>query len=205
MAEKINEKQQGKTKRIKKVEKSDFSKELKIAFRSIQDRKKFIRTIFLPLIFLGIIIFIMPIVLQIIIPIPLEFNPITFIIGGIVPILLALLYPYISWKNKESDINGKMHFFITHLRVLAISDLSLKDIIKILGGNPAYGSLGEEIRKISVLTDQWRVPLAKAFIFTSQRTPSKILRDFLDRFSQSLDSGVEHRDFIETEQDAVLE
>ncbi|MBU1941737.1 MAG: type II secretion system F family protein, partial [Candidatus Thermoplasmatota archaeon] len=78
-------------------------------------------------------------------------------------------------------------------------------IINILGGNPAYGSLGEEIRKISVLTDQWRVPLAKAFVFISQRTPSKILRDFLDRFSQSLDSGVEHREFIETEQNAVLE
>ena len=78
---------------------------------------------------LSILIFIMPFILQIIVPIPLEFNPITFIIGGIVPILLALFYPYISWKNKESDINGKMHFFITHLRVLAISDLSLKDII----------------------------------------------------------------------------
>ena len=205
MAEKIKEKKQKKTKKQDKVEKTDFSKELKIAYHSLEDRKKFIRKVFLPLIVLGIIIFILPYILQIVVPVPLEFNPITFTFGGIVPIILAVLYPYISWKNKESDINGKMHFFITHLRVLAISDLSLKDIINILGGNPAYGSLGEEIRKISVLTDQWRVPLAKAFIFASQRTPSKILRDFLDRFSQSLDSGVEHRDFIETEQDAVLE
>jgi flagellar protein FlaJ len=205
MVEEETEKKRKKTNKRKKVEKADFSKELRIAYRSLEDRKKFIRTICLPLVALGIIIFILPYILKIVIPVPLEFNSITFIVGGIVPIILAVLYPYISWKNKESDINGKMHFFITHLRVLAISDLSLKDIINILGGNPAYGSLGEEIRKISVLIDQWRVPLAKAFIFTSQRTPSKILRDFLDRFSQSLDSGVEHRDFIETEQDAVLE
>jgi flagellar protein FlaJ len=98
-----------------------------------------------------------------------------------------------------------MHFFITHIRVLAISDLSLKDIINVLGGNKAYKSLGEELRKISVLADQWRVPISKTFRFIGERTPSKILRDFLDRFSQSLDSGVEHREFIEHEQDAVLQ
>ena len=99
-----------------------------------------------------------------------------------------------------------MHFFITHIRVLAISDLTLKDIINVLGGNKAYKSLGEEFRKISVLADQWRVPcLKKSFRFIGERTPSKILRDFLDRFSQSLDSGVEHREFIEHEQDAVLQ
>lgn len=147
MAEKIKEKKQKKTKKQDKVEKTDFSKELKIAYNSLEDRKKFIRKVFLPLIVLGIIIFILPYILQIVVPVPLEFNPITFTFGGIVPIILAVLYPYISWKNKESDINGKMHFFITHLRVLAISDLSLKDIINILGGNPAYGSLGRKFEK----------------------------------------------------------
>ncbi|UCF12592.1 MAG: archaellar assembly protein FlaJ [Thermoplasmatales archaeon] len=192
-----------KNRKVKDKKKS--LKELKIAYRSLEDTKKFYKTILFPLIVIGILVFCMPFILQIIIPVPLELNPIMFIIGGIVPIFLGIFYPYISWKNKESDINGKMHFYITHIRVLAISDTSLKDIIGMLGGNKAYGSLGEELRKISVLSDQWRVPLSRSFMFISKRTPSKILRDFLDRFSQSLDSGVEHREFIETEQDAVLE
>jgi flagellar protein FlaJ len=139
------------------------------------------------------------------ISIPLNLNPVTFIIGGIVPIFLGILYPYVYWKNKENDIDSKMHFFITNLRVLAISDLSLRDIINLIGGKKAYGSLGEEMRRASVLSTQWRVPLVRCFRFISERTPSKMLKDFLDRFSQSLDSGVEHREFIETEQDAVLE
>ena len=185
--------------------KQDFFKQLKIAYREIEDPKKFYQTILLPLIILGIMIFLMPFILNIIVPIPLNLNPVTFIVGGVVPIFLGVFYPYITWKNKENDINGKMHFFITHLRVLAISDLSLKDIINTLGGNKVYGSLGEELKKISALSTQWRMPLAKTFGFVSERTPSKILKDFLDRFSQSLDSGVEHREFIETEQEAVLE
>lgn len=207
MAEKKDKSKKIRKKDIQKDEKKkeEAFKELKIAYRSLEDPKKFYKTILLPLVVIGILIFFMPFVIEMLSPIPLELNPITFIIGGTIPIFLGVFYPYISWKNKESDINGKMHFFITHLRVLAISDLSLKDIINVIGGNKAYGNLGEEMRKSGVLSDQWRLSLTKSFIFISRRTPSKILGDFLDRFSQSLDSGVDHREFIESEQDAVLE
>jgi flagellar protein FlaJ len=197
-------KKEKKSKKERKQKKESF-KELKIAYRTLDDRKKFTRTILLPLISLGVLVMCLPFLLQLIVSVPLQYNPLTFIFGGTIPILLGVFYPYISWKNKESDINGKMHFFITHIRVLAISDLTLKDIINVLGGNKAYKGLGEEFRKISVLSDQWRVPVSKSFRFISERTPSKLLRDFLDRFSQSLDSGVEHREFIEHEQDAVLQ
>jgi len=203
MADKKKKKKQKNKKEIEK--KKDFIKEIKIAYRGLEDTKKFYTTILIPLIILGIIVFLMPLLLTIIAPFPLNLNPISFIVGGIVPIILGSLYPYITWKNKENDINAKIHFFITHLRVLAISDLSLKDIINILGGKKAYGALGVELKKIGTLSTQWRMPLSKSFRFISARTPSKILKDFLDRFSQSLDSGVEHREFIETEQDAVLQ
>jgi flagellar protein FlaJ len=195
----------GKKSTKEQKEKKDSLKEMRIAYRSLEDRKKFMRSVFIPLLLVGILVMCLPFLLQLLVSIQLKYNPATFIIGGIIPILLAVFYPYISWKNRESDINGKMHFFITHIRVLAISDLTLKDIVNVLGGNKAYKSLGEELRKISVLADQWRVPISKTFRFVGERTPSKILRDFLDRFSQSLDSGVEHREFIEHEQDAVLQ
>lgn len=197
-------KKQSKTDNERK-EKKDSLKEIKIAYRSLDDRKKFIRSIFIPLIFLGLLVMCLPFLLPLLLSSQLQYNPITFMFAGTIPIILGVFYPYISWKNRESDINGKMHFFITHIRVLAISDLSLKDIVNVIGGNKAYKSLGEELRKISVLADQWRVPISKTFRFVGERTPSKILRDFLDRFSQSLDSGVEHREFIEHEQDAVLQ
>jgi len=185
--------------------KQDFLQQFKIAYRSLENPRKFYLATLLPLVILGLLISLMPFILNAILPYPINFNLITFIIGGTVPIFLGVLYPFIKWKGRENDINGKIHFFITHLRVLAISDLSLKDIISILGGKKAYGALGEELKRISVLSTQWRMPLSKAFRFISARTPSKILKDFLDRFSQSLDSGVEHREFIEIEQEAVLQ
>jgi flagellar protein FlaJ len=196
-----------KTKKIKKKtkKKKNLFKDLKSVYRNLHDKDKTIKKTILPIIILGSLIAILPFLNLFIIFIPIQLDFITFLFIGSIIIILGILYPYINWKNKENDINGKIHFFITHLRVLSISDLSLKEIMKVLSKNKAYRSLGEEIRKISILSDNWRVPMGKSFLFISQRTPSKILRDFLDRFSQSLDSGVDHREFIEAEQDAVLE
>ena len=193
-----------KNKNTKKKKKDTFNN-LKSIYDSIQDKDKLLKKTILPIIILGLLIAFIPLLSFFIPIISIPFNPMAFVLIGIVIIILGFFYPIIDWKNKESDINGKIHFFITHLRVLSISDLSLKEIMKVLSKNKAYRSLGEEIRKVSVLSDNWRVPIAKSFLFISQRTPSKILRDFLDRFSQSLDSGVDHREFIEAEQDAVLE
>jgi flagellar protein FlaJ len=187
-----------------KKRKKDRFRDLRNAYRSIENPKKYLRTILFPLIMLGFLVVFIPSILGFF-GLPVVTGQIQFALIGTVPMLLGVLYPYISWKNKEVDINEKMHFFITHLRVLAISDMSLKDIINALGGKTIYGNLGEEIRRISVLSTQWKTPLERAFHFISQRTPSKILKDFLDRSSQSLASGVNHRDFIEAEQVGVIE
>ncbi len=199
----VDKKEKRKREKNKAKKKDSFKTQLKIAYRALENPKKFYTTILAPLVIMSILFMTMPFILGFILN--LSYNLIPFIIGGIIPLFLGILYPFISWKNKENDINSKMHFFITHLRVLAISDLSLRDIIDILGGKPAYGALGEEIKKMSILSTQWKLPLSKAFRFVSARTPSKLLKDFLDRFSQSLDSGVEHREFIETEQEAVIQ
>ena len=207
MADEEKNKEKKSKKKSKEKIKTDESliQQLKIAYRMLDDRKKFYRTTLFPLFGLAGLIFAMPIILKIAVPFPLVIDPITFIIGGIVPIFIGIFHPYITWKNKENDINGKMHFFITHIRVLSISDLALKDIVNMLGGKTVYGALGDEFNRISILSTQWKLPLSKTFRFISARTPSKILKDFLDRFSQSLDSGVEHREFVEIEQDAVLQ
>lgn len=194
-----------KKKERKDKKKREFIDDLKISFRLLENKKKYYSTVLAPLLFLGILILLLPFILPLLLPIPLSFHPATFVFGGIVPLLLGLLYPYIHYKNKETEIDSNIHFFITHLRVLAISDLSLKDILNVLGGKKVYKSLGEEIKKVSILSTKWRYPMASTLHFIALRTPSKILKDFLDRFSQSLDSGVEHREFVETEQEAVMQ
>ncbi|UCD13085.1 MAG: archaellar assembly protein FlaJ [Thermoplasmatales archaeon] len=188
----------------KKKKKGRIKKEFRIAYKSVESPENYFKKILFPLIILGSLVFFLPSILDIF-SIPLAVIPVLFPFGGIIIIILGVLHPYITWKNKEVEINESMHFFITHLRVLAISDLGLKDIINVVGGKKVYGYLGEEIRKIAKLSTTWKVSMENAFRFISERTPSKILKDFLDRFNQSVSSGVNHRDFVEQEQGGVME
>jgi flagellar protein FlaJ len=188
----------------KKKEKKKRFKGLKVAYRSIEEPKKYVNTILAPLIILGALFLVLPFILPLF-SIELLITPLAFLIVGIIVIILGILYPYITWKNKEVEINENMHFFITHLRVLSISDMGFKDIIKLLGGKKVYKTLGEEVRKIGVLSINWKSSVENALRFVAERTPSKILKDFLDRFSQSVASGVAHKDFVEHEQEGVME
>ncbi len=188
----------------KTKKKSKIIKEFRIAYRSIESLDYYFKRILFPLIILGVLVFFLPSIFNIF-SLPLAAVPFLFPFGGSIIIILGALYPYITWKNKEVEINESMHFFITHLRVLAISDLGLKDIIKVIGGKKVYGALGEEIRKIGTLSTTWKVSIENVFRFISERTPSKILKDFLDRFNQSVSSGVNHRDFVEREQEGVMD
>ena len=188
----------------KTKKKSKIIKEFRIAYRSIESLDYYFKRILFPLIILGVLVFFLPSIFNIF-SLPLAAAPFLFPFGGSIIIILGALYPYITWKNKEVEINESMHFFITHLRVLAISDLGLKDIIRIIGGKKVYGALGEEIRKIGTLSTTWKVSIENVFRFISERTPSKILKDFLDRFNQSVSSGVNHRDFVEREQEGVMD
>ena len=80
-----------KTKEVKKEieKKKDIIKEFKIAYRGLEDPKKYYTRILIPLIILGIIVFLMPLLLTMVAPFPLNINPISFTVGGIVPIILV--------------------------------------------------------------------------------------------------------------------
>jgi flagellar protein FlaJ len=188
----------------KKKKKLQIIKEIRVSYRSIGKPEDYFKKILLPTIFLGSIIIFLPSILNML-SLHLVVTPVIFPFGGTLIIILGVLYPYITWKNKEIEIDESMHFFITHLRVLAISDLGLKEVIKVLGGKKVYGYLGEEVKKIAILSITWKDSIENAFQFISERTPSKIFKDLLDRFSQSVSSGVNHRDFVEQEQEGVME
>ena len=188
----------------KKKKKGRIIKEFRIAYRNVESPENYFKKILFPIIILGSLVIFLPSLFDMF-SISLVASPVLFPFGGIIIIILGVLHPYITWKNKEIEINESMHFFITHLRVLAISDLGMKEIIKMIGGKKVYGYLGEEMRKIGVLSTTWKVSIENVFRFISDRTPSKILKDFLDRFNQSVSSGVNHREFVEQEQEGVME
>ena len=156
----------------------------------------------IPLIFMGIFF---PIILFLLVP-----NLITGLLTYVlllVPILfigLAIFYPVTVMGTKRSQIEVNMHYYVTHMGVLATSNMARKEVIRQLSLNAAYGYLATETGKIYSLMNDWNFSLSQACRFISKRTPSPIFADFLDRLAHSSEAGEPFEQFIWTEQKVVM-
>ncbi|MCW7075815.1 MAG: archaellar assembly protein FlaJ [Candidatus Syntrophoarchaeum sp.] len=119
--------------------------------------------------------------------------------------LVAVAYPKMAVDKKRADINNNMHYFITHMGVLATSDLTLTGIFELLRKKKEeYGALADEISKIFLMVDTWHLSMSEACRFVGRRTPSLLLSDFLDRLAHAMDAGEAMDVFLTSEQEVVM-
>lgn len=119
---------------------------------------------------------------------------------------LALLsYPFALAERRRLGINHAIHLFITHLGVLATSNLSRVEIFHALSKKKEYGPLAEEAYKVHELVKRWNMSLSDACRFVAKRTASAIFADFLERFAYALDAGDDFEAFLRQEQIVVME
>ncbi len=119
-------------------------------------------------------------------------------------LILIVMYPVNALESKRMQIDQNIHYYITHMGVLATSQMQLKDLFKRLSGNKAYEYLAKETEKVYILMEDWNISFAQACRFIARRTPSMIYADFLDRFAHAVDSGENVEAFLRSEQKVVM-
>ncbi|HEY9204842.1 MAG TPA: archaellar assembly protein FlaJ [Candidatus Methanoperedens sp.] len=117
---------------------------------------------------------------------------------------VVIVYPISSLEGKKSDINNNMHYYITHMGVLATSQMTRIDILFLLSKNEAYGYLARETGRIYALIRYWHVNFPAACRFIGKRTPSVIFSDFLDRMAHAVQAGEDFEKFVIAEQEVVM-
>lgn len=136
------------------------------------------------------------------------------VIGGnllmlimLVPFILmgfTVVYPLISLESKKKDIDNNIHYYVTHMGVLATSQMSRVEILHRLSKNEAYGYLAKETGRIYALINYWHVNFPVACRFIGQRTPSWLFADFLDRMAHAVQAGQDFEKFVISEQSVVI-
>lgn len=126
------------------------------------------------------------------------------LVGLGVGAILALLIPTALLDRRKQEINEAIPFFMTHLGVLATSNMARAEMIRILGEQRKYKGLAEEMARIHGLVANWNLSLPEACRFVSKTTPSEILSDFLERFAHALDTGQDMEHFTRSEQIVVM-
>ena len=165
-------------------------------------QRQYILKFALPLLFMGLFF---PLAMFLLVP-DLVAGAITYVLL-LVPFLfvgLIIFYPLSILGSKKTQIDQNMHYYITHMGVLAASNMARREVIHHLSMHPAYGYLATETGKIYSLMNDWNFSLAQACRFMSKRTPSAIFADFLDRLAHSSEAGEPFDQFVWTEQKVVM-
>ncbi len=160
--------------------------------------KKFvIPVLILAIIFPVLIILLVPSILQGVMVIGIIFVPLALF-------SIVIIYPISSLESKKRDIDNNMHYYITHMGVLATSQMSRIDLLLKLSHTEAYGYLAKETGRIYALVFYWHVSFPVACRFIGNRTPSELFADFLDRMAHSVQAGQAFEDFVISEQTVVM-
>jgi len=165
-------------------------------------QKNYFKNFVIPVLVLAILF---PAIILVLVPSVLEGIMVVGVI--LVPIALfaiVLIYPVSGLEGKKKEIDNNIHYYITHMGVLATSQMTRVDLLLKLSHTEAYGYLAKETGRIHALIYYWHVSFPVACRFIAQRTPSVLFSDFLDRMAHSVQAGQGFEDFVISEQTVVM-
>ncbi len=165
-------------------------------------QKNYFKNFVIPVIILAILF---PAIILVLVPSVMEGIMVVGVI--LVPIALfaiVLIYPVSGLEGKKKEIDNNIHYYITHMGVLATSQMTRIDLLLKLSHTEAYGYLAKETGRIHALIFYWHVSFPVACRFIAQRTPSVLFSDFLDRMAHSVQAGQGFEEFVISEQTVVM-
>ncbi len=165
-------------------------------------QKNYFKNFVIPITILAILF---PIIILVLIPSVME--GVLFLGIMLVPLALfsiVIIYPISSLEGKKKEIDNNIHYYITHMGVLATSQMTRVDLLLKLSHTEAYGYLAKETGRIHALIFYWHVSFPVACRFIAQRTPSVLFSDFLDRMAHSVQAGQDFGEFVISEQTVVM-
>ena len=163
-------------------------------------RKRYIQLFLAP----AFAFFIVTIAITIVVDIPLVIRiPIPFL--GLLVFASAVVYPKIYISQRKIAINNQFHLVMTHMTVLATTNVDRVEVFRRLAAEKEYGILAEEMGNVVLLVDTWNLSLDDACRRRAKEVPSDQLADFLERLGYTLAAGQDMADFLLNEQGYLME
>jgi flagellar protein FlaJ len=124
---------------------------------------------------------------------------------GLLAVVVAVLYPKLEFERERREMENNLHLVITHMTVLSTTNIDRMEVFRTLAQEEEYGAMATELNRVTELVDTWNQSLDDACRIRAKRVPSKHVSDFLDRLAYSMGAGQELRDFLVSEQSAIIQ
>jgi flagellar protein FlaJ len=124
---------------------------------------------------------------------------------GVLPLLIAFIYPKLIADRRRREIREQFHLFLTHITILSMTNIERVEIFRTLAQVDEYGALAEEMGRITALVDTWNQSLDDACRRRSKRVSSELLADFLERLAYTVGAGQSLDEFLLDEQESIIQ
>ena len=98
-----------------------------------------------------------------------------------------------------SDLEDEFLYFLLYLRCLATAPLERDVLIKKVSEAHVFPAIRSVFNKINVLVRHWNMPMSRVLRRMADNVKSRSLREFLQRFSESIEGGEPIEHFIKRE------
>lgn len=109
------------------------------------------------------------------------------------------LYPFHLAGNRARKIDAGLPFAINHMAAVASSGVAPYMVFKMLSSFSEYGEISKEASKIVSAVEGIGMDVSAAAKKALDETPSNQLKEFLQGFLSTLESGGDLRSFMETQ------
>jgi len=110
---------------------------------------------------------------------------------------------FVERLGERNSLENELYFVITYLYGLATSYCSLLDMFNYVAQSE-FKRCGRLFDRVKVLAKTWHLGFVNALEVVSKDTKSKLLKDFLERFSQMLKTGEMYEKFLMMEHEAYV-
>ncbi len=124
---------------------------------------------------------------------------------GLLAFVAALFYPKILISQRKRQLNNRFHLMITHMTVLATTNIDRMEVFRKLAREDEYGELANEMHRVVQLVDTWNQSLDDALRRRAKEVPSDAVSDFFDRLAYTLGAGQSLKDYLITEQEQIIQ
>ncbi|MFA5237399.1 MAG: archaellar assembly protein FlaJ [Methanoregula sp.] len=115
---------------------------------------------------------------------------------------IASLKEKLAGIQEQKKIGADLLFMTTYMASLAIANATRPEIFSFASERHEYIS-AKYIGKVDTFVKKWNYSYAEALSIVAERTQNDILRSMLNRYANSIDSGVPDEDFLSNELSTV--
>jgi flagellar protein FlaJ len=124
---------------------------------------------------------------------------------GVLAFGAALFYPKILLSQRKRQLNNRFHLMVTHMTVLATTNIGRMEVFRKLAEEEEYGELATELNRVVQLVDTWNQSLDDALRRRAKEVPSDTVSDFFDRLAYTMGAGQELKDYLISEQEQIIQ